>query len=109
MKILIITEAWQPQTNGVVRTLEFTKRELEKLGHQVEILSPDPTRRSTFTRPSLYGIHLELFAHARIGRAIELFQPDCIHIATEGPFGWAARNVCLRRRLPFTTSYHTRF
>lgn len=109
MKILIITEAWQPQTNGVVRTLEFTKRELEKNGHQVEILSPDPVRWSTFTWPSLYGIHLEFFAHARIDRAIEVFQSDCIHIATEGPFGWAGRHECLRRRLPFTTSYHTRF
>lgn len=109
MKILIISEAWHPQVNGVVRTLEMTMRELQKAGHQVEIISPDPVRWCTLTAPGFFGIHLEFFAHARVARAIENIKPDFIHIATEGPLGWAARRVCLRRRLPFTTSYHTRF
>jgi glycosyltransferase involved in cell wall biosynthesis len=109
MKILIISEAWYPQVNGVVRTLEVTKRLLEKDGHKVEILSPAIGRWATFTTQQLFGIHLEFLAHARIAREFDHIKPDVIHIATEGPLGWAARRICLRRRLPFTTSYHTRF
>jgi glycosyltransferase involved in cell wall biosynthesis len=92
-----------------VRTLEVTKRLLEKDGHQVEMLSPVVDRWATFTTPKLFGIHLEFFAHVRLANAFDRVKPDVIHIATEGPLGWAARRICLRRQLPFTTSYHTRF
>ncbi len=109
MKILIVSDAWRPQINGVVRTLETTLRELEKLGHDVQVIGPEACLWNTVSAPSYPAIKLELFAGRRLVRVLDAFDPDCIHIATEGPLGWAARNLCLQRRLPFTTSYHTRF
>ena len=109
MKILIISDAWLPQINGVVRTLETTARELAKLGHEARIVGPDENRRTTFAVPFYPEVKLEFFAHRRLERALREFRPDFIHIATEGPLGWAARRLCLHRTLPFTTAYHTRF
>jgi glycosyltransferase involved in cell wall biosynthesis len=109
LKILIISDAWRPQINGVVRTLEATARELEKLGHEALIVGPDGNRRTAFPLPSYPEITLELFAGRRLKRLLLKFQPDFIHIATEGPLGWAARRLCLKRGLGFTTAYHTRF
>jgi glycosyltransferase involved in cell wall biosynthesis len=108
MKILIVSDAWHPQVNGVVRTLEATAGELSKAGHDVKIVGPETGWR-TFRTPTYPGIRLEFFAHARLRRLIKAFQPDFIHIATEGPLGWAARGLCLQYKQPFTTSYHTRF
>lgn len=109
MKILIISDAWHPQINGVVRTLEATARECRKQGHEVRIVGPDPALWNAVSAPSYPSIKLEFFARPRLRRIVEAFRPDFIHVATEGPLGWSARNLCLEQRLPFTTSYHTRF
>ncbi len=109
MKILIVSDAWLPQVNGVVRTLQSTARELEKSGHIVKIVGPDLSRWSSFAMPTYAEIVLEFFAGRRLSSIVESFAPDTIHIATEGPLGWAARSMCLRHGWSFTTAYHTRF
>ncbi len=107
MKILLVTDAWFPQVNGVVRTLSTVADELREMGHAVEVVSPDRFR--TIPCPTYPEIRLALFPKTGIKRVIDSFGPDAIHIATEGPLGWAARRLCLRRKLPFTTSFHTKF
>jgi glycosyltransferase involved in cell wall biosynthesis len=107
MRILLVTDAWPPQVNGVVRTLQRVTAECEALGHAVEVVSPDLFR--TVSCPTYPEIRLALRPGRRIGRVLDELRPDCVHIATEGPLGIAARRLCLRRGLPFTTSYHTRF
>jgi glycosyltransferase involved in cell wall biosynthesis len=107
MKILIVTDAWLPQINGVVRTIEMTLRELAALGHQVEVLSPDLFR--SIACPGYAEIRLALATRAQVRRRIDAFAPDVLHLATEGPLGWHARAIALRRGWPFTTAYHTRF
>jgi glycosyltransferase involved in cell wall biosynthesis len=108
MRILIISDAWKPQTNGVVRTYEYLNPELEKAGHTVHVIGPRdfPWR---MPMPGYREIELALFPYRRLKTLIEAFTPDTIHIATEGPLGRAARLYCLRRGLPFTTCYHTEF
>jgi len=107
MKILIISDAWEPQVNGVVRTLKMTRRELERMGHQTELISPLGFR--SIPCPTYPEISLALTTRREMERRIDAFGPDCLHIATEGPLGWLARSVALRRRWPFTTAYHSRF
>jgi glycosyltransferase involved in cell wall biosynthesis len=107
MKILVVTDAWHPQVNGVVRTLGHVAREAHKLGVEVEFLSPDQFR--TVPTPGYPEIRLALAGPRSVERRLERIQPDAIHIATEGPLGHAMRRLCLRRDLPFTTSFHTRF
>ncbi|HEX7929241.1 MAG TPA: glycosyltransferase family 1 protein, partial [bacterium] len=107
MKVLLVTDAWHPQVNGVVRTLSTIKRVLEAEGHQLEYVSPD--QFLTVPCPTYSEIRLALNAGAGIKRRVEAFQPDAIHIATEGPLGIAARKYCLRHGLAFTTAYHTKF
>ena len=107
MKILIFTDAWYPQVNGVVRTLDTVSGELRGQGHEVEVVSPDLF--TGFPCPTYSEIRLAPFAGRRISRLISDHAPDAIHIATEGPVGLAARNVCVRENLPFTTSFHTKF
>jgi glycosyltransferase involved in cell wall biosynthesis len=107
MRILIATDAWEPQVNGVVRTLKATARELETRGHDVRFITPDGF--TTVPMPTYPEVRLALFAKARIAGVISTFAPDAIHIATEGPIGLGARQVCVERGLPFTTSFHTRF
>ena len=107
MRILIVTDAWPPQINGVVRTLQTVGNELTKLGHVVEFVVPEGRR--VVRVPNYKEIELSIVGARTIGREIDAFKPDAIHIATEGPLGWAARRACLRRKLPFTTSFHTRF
>jgi glycosyltransferase involved in cell wall biosynthesis len=109
MKILIVSDAWHPQINGVVRTLDATRRELEKAGHDVRITGPEAPQWRSLSAPSYPSIKLELFGHWRLRRVLKDFRPDFIHIATEGPLGWAMRSLCLHYGCPFTTSYHTRF
>lgn len=109
MKILIISDAWHPQINGVVRTLEATAKELARSGHETRIVGPDQSSRLTFALYFYPEIKLEFFAYRRLRQVLHEFQPDLIHIATEGPLGWAARRLCLYLTLPFTTAYHTRF
>jgi glycosyltransferase involved in cell wall biosynthesis len=107
MRILIVTDAWPPQVNGVVRTLQTVGRELGKRGHDVRYITPEGHR--TWAIPSYPEIKLSLVGSSTIGCEIDAIKPQAIHIATEGPLGWAARRACLRRGLPFTTSFHTRF
>jgi len=107
MRILIVTDAWPPQINGVVRTYTRLREELLARGHAVEVISPDLFR--TIPCPGYSEIRLAVGAGAGVRRRIEAFAPDAIHLATEGPLGFAARRHCLRHGLPFTTSYTTRF
>ncbi|QAU35451.1 glycosyltransferase family 1 protein [Janthinobacterium sp. 17J80-10] len=107
MRIVIATDAWAPQVNGVVNTLMATRERLQRLGHEVMVLSAEGFR--TFSCPTYPEIRLAYRPNRKAAAAIEAFAPDCIHIATEGPIGLAARAYCLRNGLRFTTSYHTRF
>jgi len=107
MRILIVTDAWEPQVNGVVRTLQATVAELRAAGHEVGVISPDLFR--SFPCPSYPEIRLALAGWRRVGRHIRAFAPQAIHISTEGPLGMAARRWCLTNKFPFTTAYHTRF
>lgn len=107
MKIMIVTDAWEPQVNGVVRTLKMTQRELERLGHDVQFLTPLQFR--SFPCPTYPEIALALSTTRQVAKKIDEFHPDCLHIATEGPLGWMARSVALQRNWPFTTAYHSRF
>ena len=107
MRIMIVSDAWEPQVNGVVRTLKTTARELHAMGHQVDFLTP--LEFSTLPCPTYPDIRLSLFPRGKVGRRLSDFDPDALHIATEGPLGMAARRHALARGLPFTTAYHTRF
>jgi len=107
MRVLISTDAWAPQVNGVVRTLETLGQELQRFGHEVQFVTPDGFR--TVPMPTYPEIRLALFARRAVGRVIKDFKPDAIHIATEGPLGLATRRNCMRRGISFTTSFHTRF
>ena len=107
MKIMIVTDAWEPQVNGVVRTLKNTTRELTALGHRVELITPLEFR--TIPCPTYPEIRLSLMPRRRVHARIDGFAPDALHIATEGPLGMAARAYAIRHGLPFTTAYHTRF
>ncbi|RDV05146.1 glycosyltransferase family 4 protein [Undibacter mobilis] len=107
MKILVVTDAWHPQVNGVVRTLGQVAREAAGFGVTVEFLSPSEFR--TVPMPSYPEIRLALASAGAMERRLDAIAPNAIHIATEGPLGHAMRRVCIRRGLPFTTSFHTRF
>lgn len=107
MRIALVTDAWFPQINGVVRTLSRVVRELEALGHEIAVIAPCDFR--TLPCPTYPEIRLALLPGRGVRRRLEAFRPDAIHIATEAPLGFAARRYCLKRGLPFTTSYHTRF
>ena len=107
MRIMIVTDAWMPQINGVVRTLAALVAELRAGGHEVILVTPD--QFLTVPCPTYSEIRLALLPGRRIARLIEETRPSAIHIATEGTLGWAARNYCVRHGLPFTTAYHTRF
>lgn len=107
MKALIVTDAWHPQINGVVRSLTEMGRHAEALGFRVEYLTPQGY--PSFAMPGYAEIRLALARPAQIAKRIDEIAPDCIHIATEGPLGLLARRYCTTRKRPFTTSYHTRF
>ena len=107
MRVLLATDAWEPQVNGVVRTLARTAAEMREMGHEVEIVSPDQFK--TLPLPIYPEIRLATNAYAPMQERFKAFEPEAIHIATEGPVGLAARRLCLEWELPFTTSYHTRF
>jgi glycosyltransferase involved in cell wall biosynthesis len=107
LKVLIVTDAWAPQVNGVVRTLEVLGRELTLLGHDVRYMTPQG--RLTIPLPTYSEIRLALFAKRTLENEIRDYAPDAIHIATEGTLGMGARAICLRYNIPFTTSFHTRF
>jgi glycosyltransferase involved in cell wall biosynthesis len=107
MRIAIVSDAWRPQVNGVVRTLEKTAGVLGDMGHETAVFAPERFR--SIPCPTYPEIPLALFPGHKLARLLREFSPDAIHIATEGPVGLAARGYCLREDLAFTTSYHTRF
>jgi len=107
MRTLLATDAWEPQVNGVVRTLTRVVAELRDMGDQVEVISPD--QFPTFPLPTYPEIKLAVGAYEKVQERFKSFEPEAIHIATEGPIGLAARRICIEWKLPFTTSYHTRF
>jgi glycosyltransferase involved in cell wall biosynthesis len=107
MRIAIVTDAWAPQINGVVRTLQSVRDELEGEGHEVLIVSPDQYR--SVPCPSYPEIRLALTTAGPVGEKLRSFRPDAIHLSTEGPLCAAARHWCLRHGLKFTTAYHTQF
>ena len=107
MKVMIVTDAWEPQVNGVVRTLTQTRRELEAMGHIVDMITP--LEFKTVPCPTYPEIRLSILPAKRVRERIEKFAPQALHIATEGPLGLAARAYALRHKLPYTTAYHTRF
>ena len=106
-RLLIVTDAWLPQVNGVVRTLTTVVAELRAMGHVVEVIAPDRFR--TIPCPTYADIPLALLPRRRLVRMIEAFRPDALHIATEGPLGMAARSWAKRTGFAFTTAFHTRF
>lgn len=107
MKIALVTDAWRPQTNGVVTTLTRTLEWLTRFGHDTLAVTPEGFR--TIPCPTYPEIRLSLLPGRRVARLLGEFAPDTVHVATEGPLGQAARRWCLRAGMPFTTSYHTRF
>ena len=107
MKIIIATDAWKPQINGVVTTLGKMGDELSLLGHQVKYITPESF--STLPCPSYPSIRLAICPKNKVSRMLDEFKPDAVHIATEGPLGQAARTYCIKLNIKFTTSYHTQF
>jgi len=107
MKIALITDAWRPQINGVVTTLVELVDQLSAKGHVVEVIHPDLFK--TRPCPGYAGIDLAVKPYPQLASQLDAFEPDAIHVATEGPLGWAARKYCLKHDLPFTTAFHTRF
>ena len=107
MRILVATDAWRPQVNGVVRTYERLGEEAGKLGAELDFITP--AEFHTVPAPTYPEIRLSIPGFATVRRRFELVKPDAVHIATEGPVGWMARSYCLAKRIPFTTSFHTRF
>jgi glycosyltransferase involved in cell wall biosynthesis len=107
LRVLIVSDAWRPQVNGVVRTLATVADELTEMGNTVEVIGPDRFR--TLPLPTYPDIRLAVLPRRKLVRLIEAFVPDALHIATEGPLGMAGRAWARRRGLAFTTSFHTKF
>jgi glycosyltransferase involved in cell wall biosynthesis len=107
MRIAIVTDAWFPQVNGVVRTLSAVADELAKIGHEIKVVSPEGRR--SLPMPFYPEIPLAFATSGSLGRDLTRIAPDAIYIATEGPLGWAARAWCMRRNIPFSSGFHTRF
>ena len=107
MRLLIATDAWRPQINGVVRSLEYMAAEAPHFGVEVAFLTPERFR--SFPMPTYPEIRLSLTGPGRVARIVEEVRPTHLHIATEGPIGLALRIACGRQGRAFTTSYHTRF
>jgi glycosyltransferase involved in cell wall biosynthesis len=107
MRIAIPTDAWHPQVSGVVTKFERMARELEQIGHEVCLITPDMFK--TVPCPTYPQIRLALYPHKKMAEILDSFAPDFIHVATEGPIGFAARSYCLGADYPFTSSYTTRF
>lgn len=107
MKFVIVTDAWHPQINGVVRTIEATHKELIAMGYEVELVTPQGF--TTIACPTYPEIRLSLWSGRAVAKKLDQCQADALHIATEGPLGIAARRWAMREGKPFTTAYHTRF
>ena len=107
MKVMIVTDAWSPQVNGVVTTLVKISEGLNQLGHEARFVTPQLFK--SIPCPTYPEIRLSLLPYAGLSREIDAFAPDALHIATEGPLGLAARRYCLKRKIAFTSAFHTRF
>ncbi|MES2977767.1 MAG: glycosyltransferase family 1 protein [Pseudomonadota bacterium] len=107
MKLALVTDAWKPQVNGVVTTLVELIGQLEGKGWIVEVIHPGLFR--TRPCPGYPGIELAISPKRELARRLDAFAPDAIHLATEGPLGWAGRSYCLHNKLAFTTAFHTKF
>ena len=107
MRIMIVSDAWFPQTNGVVNTLAQTAAWLGRFGHEVRLVTPRDFR--TFPCPTYPEIRVALLPQRKLAARIAAFRPQALHIATEGPLGFCARRYCISHGLRFTTSYHTQF
>ncbi len=107
MRLAIATDAWAPQVNGVVRTLTETISRLQARGYEIEVVAPN--RFTTLPCPGYSEIRLALAPRFGVRKILGAFQPDIVHISTEGPIGWSARAWCLKHDVPFTTAFHTRF
>lgn len=107
MKIALVTDAWLPQVNGVVTTLVELVRELESLGHQIDLIHPGQFK--TRPCPGYAGIDLAVRSGKSLSQKLDGLAPDAIHIATEGPLGWGARAYCIKKKIRFTTAFHTKF
>ena len=107
MKIVLASDAWHPQVNGVVRSLSTTVEGLRRSGHEVEVI--EPSRFLTMPCPAYPEIRLSLACARKVRKILDEARPDSIHIATEGPIGWAARSWCIRNGRRYTTAFHTRF
>jgi len=108
LRIMLVTDAWEPQVNGVVRTLTRTVDECRAMGHEVEVIHPG-LGFTTIPLPTYPDIKLALGARSDLEARFKAFEPEAIHIATEGTLGHVARGICLNWKLPFSTSYHTKF
>ena len=106
-KILLVTDAWEPQVNGVVRVLQALLPLVEARGYEVTVIEPGQFK--TLSMPLYPEIRLALFSRRRIEKIIDELQPDAVCLVTEGPLGWAARSVCIELKIPFTTWYHSHF
>lgn len=107
MKIALVTDAWLPQVNGVVTTLVELVRELESLGHQIDVIHPGQFK--TRPCPGYADIDLAVRSGKSLSQKLDGLAPDAIHIATEGPLGWGARTYCIKKKIRFTTAFHTKF
>lgn len=107
MRVLVATDAWHPQVNGVVRTLTSLHDSAPALGAEIRFLTPEGFQAVPV--PTYPGLNLALPGRHEIARRLADARPDVIHVATEGPIGLAVRAYCVRNRLPFTTSFHTKF
>ena len=107
MKLMLITDAWHPQVNGVVTTLHELVQALGPLGVEVEVIHPGMFESRSC--PGYAGIDLAIRPYRALAAMLDGSEPDAVHIATEGPLGWAARKHCLKRGWKFTTAFHTRF
>jgi glycosyltransferase involved in cell wall biosynthesis len=106
-RILLVTDAWHPQINGVVRTMEKMAEELKKMGQEIFFITPQDYR--TIPCPTYPEIRLSINAYPKVYRKIREINPNVVHIATEGPLGFFARGYCIDHKIHFTTSYHTKF
>jgi len=107
LRVLIVSDAWHPQVNGVVRTLSILADELRAQGDRVQVIGPDSF--TSMPMPGYKEIRLALAPGRRLERLVDEYGPEAVHIATEGPLGWAMRRLCIRRGWPFTTAFHTKF
>jgi glycosyltransferase involved in cell wall biosynthesis len=107
MRIAIATDAWYPQVNGVVRTLGATVAELDRRGYEVELITPQ--RFHTAPMPGYSSIRIAMAPRFGVRKMLDAFEPEIVHISTEGPIGWSTRAWCISSGIPFTTAFHTRF